>query len=325
MKLSIIIPVYNAEQYLQKCLESVSNQNLSEHDYEIFCINDGSTDNSLSILNQFQKVKFNLKVISTENKGPAYARNIGLENAEGKYVTFLDSDDQIYPNALDKILAKLEEENIEILYPIIHFFDEKDNLLERSKVEKDSKITTGLLQERRTLPATFYRRQIVGDIRFPEEVLVGEDTVFNALVQSKAKHVSFAEIPYYKYLVRPNSLSKKAITEEGYQGFINAIHILDEYKIKHFSAENKDAQKYFDKVILVFITRIVELHILPNLYKPKYTELKKLLNDKGYWYLAKAIAEKYPYFDSSFSKFVMYQKKIIFKTKVYQLIQKLKP
>ncbi len=325
MKLSIIIPVYNAEQYLQKCLESVSNQNLSEHNYEIFCINDGSTDNSLSILNHFQKENFSLKVISTENKGPAYARNIGLENAEGKYVTFLDSDDQIYPNALDKILAKLEEENIEILYPIIHFFDEKDNLLERSKVEKDSKITTGLLQERRTLPATFYRRQIVGDIRFPEEVLVGEDTVFNALVQSKAKHVSFAEIPYYKYLVRPNSLSKKAITEEGYQGFINAIHILDEYKIKHFSAENKDAQKYFDKVILVFITRIVELHILPNLYKPKYTELKKLLNDKGYWYLAKAIAEKYPYFDSSFSKFVMYQKKIIFKTKVYQLIQKLKP
>lgn len=325
MKLSIIIPVYNAEQYLQKCLESVSNQNLSEHDYEIFCINDGSTDNSLSILNQFQKVKFNLKVISTENKGPAYARNIALGKAQGNYLTFLDSDDQIYPNALDKILAKLEEENIEILYPIIHFFDEKDNLLERSKVEKDSKITTGLLQERRTLPATFYRRQIVGDIRFPEEVLVGEDTVFNALVQSKAKHVSFAEIPYYKYLVRPNSLSKKAITEEGYQGFINAIHILDEYKIKHFSAENKDAQKYFDKVILVFITRIVELHILPNLYKPKYTELKKLLNDKGYWYLAKAIAEKYPYFDSSFSKFVMYQKKIIFKTKVYQLIQKLKP
>lgn len=325
MKLSIIIPVYNAEQYLQKCLESVSNQNLSEHNYEIFCINDGSTDNSLSILNHFQKENFSLKVISTENKGPAYARNIGLENAEGKYVTFLDSDDQIYPNILDKILAKLEEENIEILYPIIHFFDEKDNLLERSKVEKDSKITTGLLQERRTLPATFYRRQIVGDIRFPEEVLVGEDTVFNALVQSKAKHVSFAEIPYYKYLVRPNSLSKKAITEEGYQGFINAIHILDEYKIKNFSAENKDAQKYFDKVILVFITRIVELHILPNLYKPKYTELKKLLNDKGYWYLAKAIAEKYPYFDSSFSKFVMYQKKIIFKTKVYQLIQKLKP
>lgn len=325
MKLSIIIPVYNAEQFLQKCLESVFNQNLSPQDYEILCINDGSTDASLHILNRFQKENFNLKVISTENKGPAHARNRGLEIAKGKYITFLDSDDQIYPNTLAEILAKLEEENIDILYPIIHFYDEKDNLLEKSKIEKDSKITTGLLQERRTLPATFYKRQIVGDIRFPEEVLVGEDTVFNALVQSKAKHVSFAEIPYYKYLVRPNSLSKKAITEEGYQGFINAIHILDEYKIKHFSAENKDAQKYFDKVVLVFITRIVELHILPNLYKPKYTELKKLLNDKGYWYLAKAIAEKYPYFDSSFSKFVMYQKKIIFKTKVYQFIQKLKP
>ena len=74
-------------------------------------------------------------------------------------------------------------------------------------------------------------------MRFPEEVLVGEDTVFNAKVQSKARRVSFEEIPYYKYLVRPNSLSKKAITEEGYQGFINAIHILDEYK-KELAAIN---------------------------------------------------------------------------------------
>ena len=324
MKLSIIIPVYNAEQYLQKCLESVFNQNLSPQDYEILCINDGSTDASLSILNKFQEGNANLKVVSTENKGPAHARNRGLENAKGKYITFLDSDDQMYPNTLSEILNKLEEEGIEILYPMIHFFDEKDNLLEKSKIENNSKINTGLLQERRTLPATFYKRELVREIRFPEEVLVGEDTVFNAKVQSKAQRVYFEEIPYYKYVVRPNSLSKKAITEEGYQGFINAITILDEYKNQHFSTENKEAQQYFDKVILVFVTRIVELHILPNLYQPKYKELKKLLSEKGYWHLAKTIAEKYPYFDTSFSKMARHQKKLIFKTKVYQLLQKIK-
>ena len=137
--------------------------------------------------------------------------------------------------------------------------------------------------------------------------------------------MSFSSDLVYNYLVRPNSLSKKAITEEGYQGFINAIHILDEYKNQHFSPENKEAQQYFDKVILVFVTRIVELHILPNLYQPKYKELKKLLSEKGYWHLAKTIAEKYPYFDTSFSKMARHQKKLIFKTKVYHLLQKLKP
>ena len=100
--------------------------------------------------------------------------------------------------------------------------------------------------------------------------------------------------------------------------------VLDEYKNQHFSPENKEAQQYFEKVILVFLTRIVELHILPNLYQPKYKELKKLLSEKGYWHLSKTIAEKYPYFDTSFSKMARHQKKLIFKTKVYQLLQKIK-
>lgn len=324
MLLSIITPVYNAENYLQKCLESVFQQNLKTEDFEVISINDGSSDSSLSILSEFQQKYPNLKVISTENKGPANARNRGLEKAKGKYITFLDSDDQIFPNTLVRLLHKLEEENIDILYPIIYFYDEKGNFLEQSRLENNN-ILSGFQQERRTLPATFYKRELVGELRFRQTVLVGEDTVFNAKVQSKAQHVSFVDIPYYNYLVRPNSLSKKAITEDGYQGFINAIHILDEYKFKHFSAENVEAQKYFDKVILVFITRIVELHILPNLYQPKYVELKKLLLEKGYWHLATIIAEKYPHFDTSFSKMARHQKKLIFKTKVYQLLQKLKP
>jgi hypothetical protein len=95
-------------------------------------------------------------------------------------------------------------------------------------------------------------------------------------------------------------------------------------KINTFPPKIKEAQQYFDKVILVFVTRIVELHILPNLYQPKYKELKKLLSEKGYWHLAKTIVKKYPYFDSSFAKIALHQKKLIFKTKVYQLLQKIK-
>ena len=325
MKLSIIIPVYNAEQYLKKCLESVFQQNLKLEDFEVICINDGSTDKTQQILEEFQKKYTNIILENQENFGEAISRNKAIFLSKGEYITFLDSDDYYDALTLSKALQIIASQNLDILYLKMNHISEDYQFIQSLPNLSENEILSGLKHERRPFPATIYKKSVIGEIQFPLNIIVGPDSVFNALVQSKAKRVSFSSDLVYNYLVRPNSLSKKAITEEGYQGFINAIHILDEYKNQHFSPENKEAQQYFDKVILVFVTRIVELHILPNLYQPKYKELKKLLSEKGYWHLAKTIAEKYPYFDTSFSKMARHQKKLIFKTKVYQLLQKLKP
>ena len=325
MKLSIIIPVYNAEQYLKKCLESVFQQNLKLEDFEVICINDGSTDKTQQILEEFQKKYTNIILENQENFGEAISRNKALSLSKGEFITFLDSDDYYDALTLSKALQIIASQNLDILYLKMNHISEDYQFIQSLPNLSENEILSGLKHERRPFPATIYKKSVIGEIQFPLNIIVGPDSVFNALVQSKAKRVSFSSDLVYNYLVRPNSLSKKAITEEGYQGFINAITILDEYKNQHFSPENKEAQQYFDKVILVFVTRIVELHILPNLYQPKYKELKKLLSEKGYWHLAKTIAEKYPYFDTSFSKMARHQKKLIFKTKVYQLLQKLKP
>ena len=325
MKLSIIIPVYNAEKYLKKCLESVFQQNLKLEDFEVICINDGSTDKTQQILEEFQKKYTNIILENQENFGEAISRNKAIFLSKGEYITFLDSDDYYDALTLSKALQIIESQNLDILYLKMNHISEDYQFIQSLPNLSENEILSGLKHERRPFPATIYKKSVIGEIQFPLNIIVGPDSVFNALVQSKAKRVSFSSDLVYNYLVRPNSLSKKAITEEGYQGFINAITILDEYKNQHFSPENKEAQQYFDKVILVFVTRIVELHILPNLYQPKYKELKKLLSEKGYWHLAKTIAEKYPYFDTSFSKMARHQKKLIFKTKVYQLLQKLKP
>ena len=325
MKLSIIIPVYNAEQYLKKCLESVFQQNLKLEDFEVICINDGSTDKTQQILEEFQKKYTNIILENQENFGEAISRNKALSLSKGEYITFLDSDDYYDALTLSKALQIIASQNLDILYLKMNHISEDYQFIQSLPNLSENEILSGLKHERRPFPATIYKKSVIGEIQFPLNIIVGPDSVFNALVQSKAKRVSFSSDLVYNYLVRPNSLSKKAITEEGYQGFINAITILDEYKNQHFSPENKEAQQYFDKVILVFVTRIVELHILPNLYQPKYKELKKLLSEKGYWHLAKTIAEKYPYFDTSFSKMARHQKKLIFKTKVYHLLQKLKP
>ena len=324
MKLSIIIPVYNAEKYLKKCLESVFQQNLKPEDFEVICINDGSTDKTQQILEEFQKKYANIILENQENFGEAISRNKAIFLSKGEYITFLDSDDYYDALTLSKALQIIASQNLDILYLKMNHISEDYQFIQSLPNLSENEILSGLKHERRPFPATIYKKSVIGEIQFPLNIIVGPDSVFNALVQSKAKRVSFSSDLVYNYLVRPNSLSKKAITEEGYQGFINAITILDEYKNQHFSPENKEAQQYFDKVILVFVTRIVELHILPNLYQPKYKELKKLLSEKGYWHLAKTIAEKYPYFDTSFSKMARHQKKLIFKTKVYQLLQKIK-
>ena len=279
MKLSIIIPVYNAEQYLKKCLESVFQQNLKLEDFEVICINDGSTDKTQQILEEFQKKYTNIILENQENFGEAISRNKAISLSKGEYITFLDSDDYYDALTLSKALQIIASQNLDILYLKMNHISEDYQFIQSLPNLSENEILSGLKHERRPFPATIYKKSVIGEIQFPLNIIVGPDSVFNALVQSKAKRVSFSSDLVYNYLVRHNSLSKKAITEEGYQGFINAITILDEYKNQHFSPENKEAQQYFDKVILVFVTRIVELHILPNLYQPIYKSKRR--NHRG--------------------------------------------
>ena len=100
-KISVIIPVYNVEKYLSRCLDSIINQTLS--DIEIICINDGSSDNSAEILELYSKNDNRIKIITQENKGLSIARNTGLSEAKGEYVSFIDSDDWISPNFFEKL------------------------------------------------------------------------------------------------------------------------------------------------------------------------------------------------------------------------------
>ena len=99
--ISVIIPVYNSEKYLRKCLDSVINQTLK--DLEIICVNDGSTDQSLEILNEYINVDNRITVINQDNLGAGAARNKGLEVAKGEYIHFLDADDWLEPNAYELV------------------------------------------------------------------------------------------------------------------------------------------------------------------------------------------------------------------------------
>ena len=98
MILSIIIPVYNVEKYVEKCIRSCENQDIPKENYEVIVVNDGSPDGSLAIVERLANEFSNIKVINQENKGLSMARNTGLEAAKGEYVWFVDSDDWIEEN-----------------------------------------------------------------------------------------------------------------------------------------------------------------------------------------------------------------------------------
>lgn len=114
MRLSIIIPIYNSERFLKDCIDSIYVQKLSDRDFEVILVDDGSTDNSFQICKKKQKEHSNILVFQKENGGQATARNLGIRKALGKYIMFVDSDDRLLPYTIHNLLEKAEESKSEI-------------------------------------------------------------------------------------------------------------------------------------------------------------------------------------------------------------------
>lgn len=126
--ISIVIPVYNIENYLEKCLDSLINQTFK--DIEVICVNDGSKDKSLDILNEYAKKDSRFKIINQENSGSGSARNNGLNNAQGKYVQFLDGDDYFEPEMLEKLYNLAENHKADIAVCSSRKVDDEGNITE---------------------------------------------------------------------------------------------------------------------------------------------------------------------------------------------------
>lgn len=126
--ISVIMPCYNTEQYVEETLKSVLNQSFK--DYEIICLNDGSTDGTLEILKRYQQSYPNIRVISSENHGVAYQRNTGVQCAQGKYIYYMDSDDLLKENCLETLYQYAEADNLDVVY------FEADSFYETKEIEE---------------------------------------------------------------------------------------------------------------------------------------------------------------------------------------------
>ena len=213
INLSIIVPIYNTEKYLEKCLKSLCYQDVDVKNYEIIAVNDGSTDNSEKIVKKYQKKFPNLiKYIKKSNGGVSSARNIGIKMAEGEYILFIDSDDYVEKNMIKNFYKKNRDNDIFVFgyNEIIEGKSIKNNL-KHSKIIPAKEAIPLFFEEKAVRGYTWnkiLKRKIIVDnnLRFNEEVSYVEDLPFIIEYLTKIEKVYFSTDIWYNYIKREGSL-----------------------------------------------------------------------------------------------------------------------
>lgn len=225
-KISVIIPVYRVEQYLARCLDSVIHN--TYRNIEIICVNDGSPDNSLQILNAYAERDSRIVVVSQKNGGLSSARNTGIRYATGEYVTFIDSDDWIHPNFFEILIDSIRTEMADVAicgfnqveqysssfidynqknYAHQVFNISIDELMHNKKFKMFKVYACGVL----------YRKAKIFHL-FPEGVKVIEDNIFNLMNLPQYKKACIINLPIYFYYYNFNSIMHTFSYEDAYKG-----------------------------------------------------------------------------------------------------------
>lgn len=219
VNLSLIVPVYNVENYIIECLNSIVNIIPSDGSTEVIIINDGSPDNSINlaenyILNLNDNIKNNFHIFSQENRGLSGARNTGIDNAKGRYLAFLDSDDVLQGDFFNDILAIIKKHNPDIVEFRAIRFDDNGNtsnpfpkLFDDGLYDLDQKIWKKLCN----ISAWYswlrvYNKNLFDDIKFPEGKNY-EDAYTTPYVYLKAKNIYFCNNQYIGYRINPNGIT----------------------------------------------------------------------------------------------------------------------
>lgn len=291
MDLSIIVPIYNVEEYLVECLKSLYK--IGSLRYEVILVNDGSKDNSYEIMKEFKKLyPKETIIIDKENGGLSSARNAGLRVAKGKYVSFIDSDDFIDTDEFEKFVIEGIKSRVDIAVGNMRYYvpGRIGEPLFRSKLVKESGIVTGLdfLWSVFQAPKC-YREEVVDDIYrrdfliknnlFFNEEIVHEDSEFTTLAYLRAKKIKYIDKAFYFYRQREGSIMNK-VSEKSILSLEKICERLFEELQKIDSKKGREA---LASLILSFYSTILykrynggrDYKRVHKRYKELYSELRK--------------------------------------------------
>lgn len=282
MNVSIIIPVYNGEKHIEKCITSIINQ--SYENIEIIIVDDGSTDKTVEILEKCKKVDRRIKYYSQNNSGPSVARNKGIEVSSGEYIAFVDSDDTIKEDYIELLLKTIEKGNFDIVacgYTDISIYgitNLNDFYIDKVIIDKEKFINNIFTGVGGTLWSKIFKSKIIKDnnIKMNEEIFICEDMLF--VLEYVTKCTSFGAIKenLYNYnRINDDSISSK-INFTYYNNLIKVMNL-----IENILEENHYSKKFIDKILSERIKSIsLNLSIMQHDSKHNYKNADKLTNIK---------------------------------------------
>lgn len=270
MILSFVVPVYNIAQYLPKCLDSLLNQDVNRENYEIIIVNDGSTDKSGVIAQEYASKYSNIALINQDNKGLSVARNIGIKAAKGKFIQFVDSDDFLEPNVEKALLEKMEQENLDILRFNYQNVNEQYEIFEPYKsgkpfVDYTDEITDGLTFLTERLGFGCYAWQfilktsIIRSIPLFKEGVYFEDTEWTPRILSVAQRVTSVDTMVYNYLVRNGSITKGTTIEKKRKIVDDKLSLIESLKNQMDGVEDKRwYEGMISNIVISFLCCVAE-------------------------------------------------------------------
>ena len=235
--ISVIIPVYNVEQHLEKCLDSIVKQTF--RDMEIICVNDGSTDKCAEILEKFAAQDKRFKVITQQNQGLSAARNNGLAIATAKHIAYVDSDDFVHPKFLETLYKAAIENDADIAGCNFCKIYNEDTLPDLAEVQsKKYQPALNVLMNRRNFIHfnvwnKLYKQELINDIPFINGIYF-EDWVYNCCVFAKAHNFVWINEKLYGYRISDNSIMRSNFNRKKLDDYVTGIHCVRKfYKEKY--------------------------------------------------------------------------------------------
>ena len=231
--LSIILPVYNVEKYLPDCLDSLLAQTYPN--FELLCVNDGSPDNSQSILEQYAQKDSRVRVFQKENGGVSSARNFGMEQAKGEYIGFVDPDDLVLPEYLEQLWNALQRMKVRMAACNDWKIAEQE-MPDIREAAGETEIIEVQLSEatyrektiKRCCWGALYSRELLRDMQFDPSLSIGEDTLFFLKAFQKAGRIALIQSRLYLYVQTENSAYRSSYSPKQYTEFLAWKKIAEE-------------------------------------------------------------------------------------------------
>jgi len=287
VKLSIIVPIYNVEQYLRKCVDSLLNQNIPSSDYEIILVDDGSPDACPKICDNYAAAHKNVHVVHRENGGLSAARNSGIEVAQGEYVMFVDSDDYIKTNVLGGLLAQVERDKLDVLRYRLQYINPqyevynpyKSDPFKGNDYSEEPTDGVSFLNFRMNTQcyawAFVLKRELLDGCLFTPGIYF-EDTDWAPRMLVRAKRVASTNTVVYNYLQREGSITNAVNRSKQKKVLDDKMRLVEtmQKQSNELQAQGKD-YGWFDRMLADTVISIIDI-LSTQFYEERKDYLTKL-------------------------------------------------